>query len=207
MDVIKGNSTVPASIPIQIRHLFTMTSGLDYNVDSEPLVKLFNDKPAYSTRDFVKAVAKSPLRFEPGSHWMYGLNHDVLAALIKVISGISFGEYVRKNIFEPLGMTETWFHLPKDKMNRIANIYRLDRGKAASQLMEYKNKLQKSPNHESGGAGISTTVNEYEKFALAMCNGGKSYDRVRILSRNTVGNDERKPISRSSVCRFHRYER
>jgi len=179
--------TVPAERPITVGDLFSMTAGLDYET-SKPLRKLLEEKPdTYTTREFAAAMAKTVLHFEPGTHWHYSWCHDVLGALIEVWSGQKFGDYVRENIFEPLGMTDSYYRIPAEKAHRLATLYAFDYKENTFHEIEKKNKFQKGENFESGGAGIITTVNDYCKFAAAMCNFGTTYDgKVRILSKNTV---------------------
>jgi len=97
---------------ITIRDLFTMGAGLDYTLNADYILKA-RENGAKTTRDYVKAIAETVLHFEPGTHYRYSLCHDVLGALIEVWSGEKFGDYVKKNIFDPLGMKNTFFGLQK----------------------------------------------------------------------------------------------
>ncbi len=176
----------PARIPLQIRHLFSMTSGIDYNMEHPSLVQAL--KPCggtFTTRDFARALASKPLLFEPGTHWMYGLNHDVLGALIEVISGKSFFEYLRENIFEPLDMHESWFREPGSRTPDLCGRY----GKAEDgswKRYSSANDLQPGSRFESGGAGLTMTVNDYGRFACAMSARGLAANGKRILAGRTV---------------------
>ncbi|MBR4081203.1 MAG: beta-lactamase family protein [Clostridia bacterium] len=177
---------------ITMRQLFTMTSGLTYDLNTEPLTKLYREKPDFTTREFVQAVAKSPLMFQPGDHWYYSLAHDVLAACVEVISGMKFSEYLRKNIFEPLGIKDWYFWLPEHEADRSAVRYRFNKETKefirdeTEQGNSRWNMYQRSPNFESGGAGLTTTVDEYAKFAMMMTNLGTGENGARILSRRTM---------------------
>ena len=98
----------PAANPIRIKNLFEMTAGFSYDVESPNLQACRRETGGRCpTRAAVRAIARGPLSFEPGEHWQYSLCHDVLAALVEVISGRRFADYVRENIFEPLGMTRS----------------------------------------------------------------------------------------------------
>lgn len=178
--------TVPAQKPITVGDLFAMTAGLDYE-NCKAVRKLLEEKPdTYTTREFAAAMAKSVLHFEPGTHWHYSWCHDVLGALIEVVSGQTLGEYMRENIFEPLGMNDTYFRVPEEKSHRLATLYAFSYAEDTFHEIEKKNKFQGGKNFESGGAGLISTVNDYCKFAAAMCNYGTSYDGVKILSKNTL---------------------
>lgn len=177
--------------PITMEHLFTMTSGLSYDLETAPLKKLYAEKPDFTTRDFVKAVAASPLLFEPGERWYYSLAHDVLAACVEVISGMRFSDYLKKNIFDPLGMTDCYFWLPEELKDHSAVRYQYDMANhqfilpKAEENARY-NMYQRSPNFESGGAGLTTTVDSYAKFAKMLTNMGVGENGVRIISKGTL---------------------
>ena len=177
----------PAQKPMLVQHLFEMTSGIDYDLNGEPMRKLSEETgDRYTTRQVAALQAERPLRFEPGAHWFYGLGHDVIGALIEVISGKTFGEYLQENLFEPLGMT-AWFHEPEAERARLCQRYGRDpEGGKDLILASCDNHMQVSPLYESGGAGLVMTVDDYAKFACAMTNRGLSRDGVRILCGRTV---------------------
>ena len=105
MTVKTPDGVRPAKTPILIRDLFQMTAGFTYDLRSPSLKQLWKETDGRSpTREVARAIAKEPLSFEPGAHWQYSLCHDVLAALVEVISGQRFAEYVKARIFDPLGM-------------------------------------------------------------------------------------------------------
>lgn len=176
----------PAKNALRVQNLFEMTTGLDYDLNT-PEIRSLREKTndQFTTRELAAAIAKKTLRFEPGTHWLYGLSHDVLGALIEVVSGMTLGEYCRKAIFDPLGMKETWFHAPQSERGRCCQLYTLDQN-GRFQRGEYVNHLQLSKNQESGGAGLTMTVDDYARFACMMTNRGLSKDGVRILSGRTV---------------------
>lgn len=182
-----------ATASITIRQLFTMTSGLSYDLDTEPLTALYKAKPnTYTTREFVQAIAKSPLLFQPGEHWYYSLAHDVLAACVEVISGMRFSDYLRNFIFEPLGIKDWYFWVPQHEIARSCVRYQFNATthtffrEATDTDAQRFNTYQRSPNCESGGAGLTTTVDEYVKFALMLTNLGKGINGVRILAQDTI---------------------
>lgn len=178
---------------ITMWHLFTMTAGLSYNLETEPLQKLYHEKPErYTTREFVSALAQSPLLFPPGEHWYYSLAHDVLAACVEVFSGLTFGEYLKQNIFDPLGMNDVYFHVPENQMDRscVRYFYKADKDAyirdSADEGRNRFNRYQQSRNFESGGAGLTTTVDEYAKFANMLTHRGVSETGRRVIGAATL---------------------
>ena len=183
-----GRTTVrPAKRPITIQNLFTMSAGLTYDLQSPSLQELYRRSGMnYTTREFVRALAGEPLIYDPGEHWAYSLAHDVLAALIEELSGLPFEEYLRRNLFEPLGMRDAHFFVPPEKMNRVAYRYGCAPGKEPVREA-YENPYQASPNYRAGGAGLSCTLDDYARFADALCRGGRCEETgARILGSATV---------------------
>lgn len=178
---------VPAQRQITMRDLFTMSSGLNYDLES-PSVRALREATGgnFTTREFAAAIAKEPLQFEPGTHFLYSLSHDVLGAAIEAISGKKLGEYFHENIFVPLGMKDTWFRVPESEMDRVAYCYEPQADGGESKRLPYANTYQRGSQLESGGAGLSSTVEDYLKFASAMANLGQLPGGKRILGRGTV---------------------
>ncbi len=153
---------------IKIRHLFQMTAGFDYDLGSEAVKKTRAEDPACPTRLFVKNLAELPLNFEPGDRWNYSLCHDVLAAVVEVISGKRYGEFVRENIFEPLGMKDSTFHFPEADLSRMADEYRYNTESKAYENMGKACPYRFGDEYESGGAGMIGTVEDYMRFLEGM---------------------------------------
>ncbi|MBE6611408.1 MAG: beta-lactamase family protein [Ruminococcaceae bacterium] len=125
MTVRDGDTVRPAEGAITIRQLFTMTAGFTYNLGSANLkdgIAATGGKAL--TREMMKYLAKDPLAFDPGARFEYSLCHDVLAALVEVLSGMKFGDYVKKNIFDPLGMKDSTFCLPVSDYDTLCAQYR-----------------------------------------------------------------------------------
>lgn len=193
----KGQITTrPAARPIQIRDLFTMTSGLTYGGNDMETAREIGRRMAqlrekekqgepYDVRTFVKAIADVPLAFDPGTHWHYGLSHDVLGALIEVWSGKSFGQYLYDEIFSPLQMNDTFFRLPDDKKDRLCSMYRRNEDGTLTKITDMDTNYQPESKFEGGGGGLLSTLRDYARFAQALANGGTLGD-VRILSPNTI---------------------
>lgn len=180
---------VPVTQEITVRHLMTHTSGIPYG---HPLLRdRYSEARIYSGTgptegtigEMVRRLATQPILFNPGERWEYGLNIDVLGRLVELWSGQSLAEFMRERIFEPLGMQDTFFSVPADKLNRLANVYiRSDSG------LTRKPDDQLPPTdtaYYSGGAGLVTTATDYLRFCLMVLNRGE-LDGVRILGRKTA---------------------
>ncbi|MBQ8302628.1 MAG: beta-lactamase family protein [Clostridia bacterium] len=169
-----------AKNPILIKHLFEMTAGFSYNCSSPNLLLARAQTGMRSpTREAMKYLAKEPLEFEPGDRWNYSLCHDVLAAVVEVISGQKFEDYVKENIFIPLEMLDSTFMLADEELDSIAEQYRFEGGRAVNvgkRITTYK----LGSEYASGGAGCISTVDDYMKFLEALRIGDK------VLKRETI---------------------
>lgn len=176
-----------------------MTSGIPYpnpnNESGRRLTDLFDELIArreqgeiVDTQEYLRRIAQIPLVFQPGEKWMYGLSADVLGGVIEVVSGMRFGEFLRKEIFEPLGMKDTGFFVPEEKRERFAQIYEWNEtsGKlevfTKSHLGEY---YGADVAFESGGAGLVSTLDDYSRFASMLAHKG-NFEGRQILGRKTV---------------------
>lgn len=177
----------PALNSIKVQDLFTMSAGLTYNINSEWInaVKIKTEGRC-PTRQTVEAISKEPLMFEPGTHWNYSLCHDVLGALIEVISGQSFSNYLREHIFEPVGMKDTGFSVSDDKLGRIATKYCFNDKLKIAEETPADNIYKIGTEYESGGAGLISSVDDYILFANALCNNGRTIMGEKILSKCTI---------------------
>jgi len=190
----RGNGEVhilPAVNPIRIVDLFTMSSGLTYNIS--PQMESFQKKVKgnYTLKEFSETIAKDPLYFEPGTHWHYGFSHDILGRLIEVLSGKSLGEYFKQNIFTPLGMNDTFFKLAKKNASRMVSCYAYDEKKKKHTKVEQPLRFDPEFKYESGGGGLISTVDDYAKFANTLCAVISGFDRTgsskhHILSKATI---------------------
>ena len=123
----KDSDLLPAKNPIIIQDLMSMTAGLTYDTAAESIRELQKRTGNQATtREMVRAIAEIPLIFEPGTRYSYSLGHDVLAGVVEVVSGMTFGEYMRKNIFEPLGMKDIWYQVPEEEKHRLFAQYAVD---------------------------------------------------------------------------------
>ncbi len=196
-------SPVPATREITILDLLRHTSGLTYNWNAD-LGQKYDDARVASglvqydgtIADSVKALAGQPLLFQPGERWEYSLSVDVLGRLVEVVSGQPLDEFFRTRIFEPLGMKDTYFYLPADKVPRLATAYTYDDAKGLSRFPDtplHEGTLEYSADYPyrgprklfSGGAGLTSTAMDYARFCQMMVNGGR-LGNVRLLSRKSV---------------------
>lgn len=192
-------TTVPAKREITFRDLLTQTSGIGYpDIGNDSMMAIYAKAKIFSGLGYsgesllaqMKSLAKLPLAFQPGTQWMYGLNSDLLGCLIEVISGMNLEDYLRKNLFDPLGMKDTYFNLPKEKANRLTAVYTEDAsGKIIRWSHSFRNIDPDYPlmkkNYLSGGAGLSSTAWDYAVFLQMLLNKG-IYNGHRILSPRTV---------------------
>jgi CubicO group peptidase (beta-lactamase class C family) len=192
-------TTVPAKRNITFRDLLTHTSGLDYADIGTRTGNSIYAKAGIpsglgyfnaSLLDKMKVLARQPLLFQPGEKWQYGLNSDLLGCLIEVISGKTLDEFFRINIFEPLGMKDTYFNVPETKANRLASVYTED---SLHRIIKWSHTFRRiDPDYPtmkktyfSGGAGLSSTAYDYAVFMQMLLNGGV-YNGHRILAPRTV---------------------
>jgi len=184
--------TESAKNPIRIVDLFTMSSGLTY--DQTPQLEKLHKKTNgnYTLKEFSVAISKDPLFFEPGTHWHYSFSHDILGRLIEVLSGKTLGEYFEENIFTPLGMKDTFFRLPKDKIKRMVSCYTYDEKSNKHVEPEIRLRYDLEYKYESPGAGLLSTVDDYSKFANALCagvaiaSGSWASNKHHLLSKATI---------------------
>lgn len=179
---------VPAKTPLKIKYLLSMQSGLDYDLHRPGVERVKKEKgEAATTREIVDAFVETPLKFHPGTHFLYSLSHDVAAAIVEVVSGMKFSEYLRKNIWEPLGMDHTFFCNPfNDDDERIADQYIFVDDEKGIVPMEKSDDYQISKAYESGGAGLASTANDYIKLGDTLACGGTSANGVQILKPETI---------------------
>ena len=172
--------------PMLVKHLLSMQSGLDYDLERPGIRRVLQEKGKQATtREIVDGFAESPLLFVPGEHFLYSLSHDVAAAIVEVVSGMSFGEYLKKNIWQPLGMMRTFFAKPVNHLEKLATQFEMDeRGniKPMGPTCNY----QLSESYESGGAGLISCTEDYAVFADTLACGGISKGGVRIIKPETI---------------------
>ena len=168
MTVKTENGIEKARNPIKIHHLFEMTAGMNYDLQTPALQEYYEAcGRTCPTVETVSKLASTPLEFEPGEGWYYSLCHDVLAALVEVLSGQKFECYVKEHIFDPLGMVHSDFLHPIEDWEGFARQY--DYEEATKQFHPcWNNSYRPGREYASGGAGCVSTVEDYIKFLEAM---------------------------------------
>lgn len=194
----------PAQKEIRIADLFSMTAGISYELDT-PAMRALKQRTGgdFSTRDFVGALAEEPLLFEPGESWNYSYCHDILGAVIEVVSGLSFGAYLKANIFDPLGMADTGFSVPEEKLGRLAPQYEYTRATGAVRRITSACQGAAGLRHESGGGGLISTTADYILFADALACGGVGKNGARILSPAAIRLMSSNHLAGPCLDRFH----
>lgn len=183
---LKNGERVRPETTMTIRHLMTMSAGLNYNTNRDSIrrVQALNNGCA-TTVQIAEALAEDPLDFEPGARFQYSLCHDVLGAVIERASGQTLREYMRAVLFDPLDMTQTDFDT-SDKPERLATLFSYDSQADCVRPHASKNDFVLSPCYYSGGAGVVSCVIDYLAFADAMACGGVGANGARILKAESI---------------------
>lgn len=199
--VLTEKGLVPAESEITVRQALDMTSGLCYPDMSYPagikmsevydeIARESDNGARVGTLELIERAARSPLAFQPGERWLYGLGADVAGALIEVLSGMSFRDFLKKELLDPLGMSDTDFYVPKEKLGRFSEMYIWNEETQKLEPLTWQHLglrgfFKELPAFESGGAGLVSTLGDYKNFAAMMMNGGVFGCR-RIISERAV---------------------
>tara|TARA_B100002019_G_scaffold289841_1_gene306297 strand:+ start:109 stop:1407 length:1299 start_codon:yes stop_codon:yes gene_type:complete len=197
----ENGEQVAAGEEVTMHQILTHTAGFSYGFinPQHPVDKMYNEANLWEAKDlteWAERLAKLPLMHKPGEKWHYSVASDVTGLVVERISGMPFDQYLEENIFIPLGMEDTFFHVPEDKMDRFLPNQYWDRE---------NNKLTNTPEGEgvvyeiegvamrnyqkgslfSGGGGLVSTIMDYMRFCEMLRNGG-TFNGVRILSPKTI---------------------
>jgi CubicO group peptidase (beta-lactamase class C family) len=195
-------TTIPAKREVTIRDLLTHTSGIGYaQIGSKEMNAIYAKAGIVAgigigrllLADKMKKLGSLPLFHQPGEKWTYGLNTDLLGYLVEVVSGMPLDKFFSTHIFEPLGMKDTYFYLPKEKYNRLATLYSDDTTGHAVKTADHigingdfnSNYPNTDGTYFSGGGGLSSTAHDYAIFMQMLLNGGE-YNGKRLLSKGTI---------------------
>ena len=165
-------------------HRAGFTYGFFGNTPVDKLYQAESPLAAPTLQGFIEKLAGLPLLYQPGTQWVYSVAADVQGHLVEKLSGKSLPEYLRQEIFEPLGMHDTGFAVPAGKMNRLATVYRFDQ-KTGLTPVPHDPGVSTVPGLAPGGHGLYSTARDYMRFAQMLANGGALHD-VRILAPSTV---------------------
>lgn len=179
----------PAENKIKIIDLLRHTSGLGYGWGGGYVDSLYNTEDKWgmeTTGDFANWIATQPLYYEAGEGWRYSVSTDICGYLIEIISGQDLDEYLSEHIFEPLGMSDTYFEVPQDKASRLVTNYTDRRGDELTVIDHADNSnYTKTVTHFSGGGGLVSTTSDYLKFCQMLLDEGYAKG-TRYLSRKTI---------------------
>ncbi|MFK7730446.1 MAG: serine hydrolase domain-containing protein [Pseudomonadales bacterium] len=190
LQVFHEDGNQPAQSEITIEHLLTHTAGFSYGFDNvHPVNKLYNSSAIFEAPDlteFTKKLAQLPLRYEPGTRYYYSVATDVLGALVERVSGQPLDTFFQQRIFEPLGMNDTFFSVPADKLDRLAtnHVWDYENNEIALVPVERRRSYE-NVSLFSGGGGLVSTAMDYMRFCEMLRAGGR-YNGARLLGPKTV---------------------
>jgi CubicO group peptidase (beta-lactamase class C family) len=177
--------------PMTMRNVLSHTGGLTYGATNHPVDRAYREAgvargPGETLGGFVQKLAKVPLRYAPGERWMYSFSTDVCGYLVEAISGKRFDQYLQENIFDPLGMKDTSFHVAERKLDRFAANYERRPDKTLKLIDDpERSTYLKPPTFFSGGGGLTGTIADYLRFCEMLRRGGE-LDSARILGPRTI---------------------
>lgn len=179
---------------ITIENLFCMTAGFSYDLYSPEIKKCQQDTNGRCpTLKLMEYLSKEPLLFDPGEKWAYSLCHDVLAAVVAVVSGMNFADFVKENIFNPLGMENSTFAVTEDDIGKICKHYQYDENKNVFVPISNKIVYRLGTEYESGGAGCISTVEDYIKFLEALRTGKLlSFETIAMMTYDRLNGEQHK---------------
>lgn len=174
---------------ITVKHLLTHTAGFTYGWGNKPVDARYREanirEPGSTLVDMVEKLSKIPLVHEPGERWTYSVSTDVLGYLVEVVSGMPFEEFLQTRLFEPLGMVDTAFSVPSEKVDRFAALYRPTKENRLERTRRPALEVDEYTFFPSGGGGLVSTAADYMRFSQMLLNGGE-LDGVHILGKKTV---------------------
>ena len=185
--------TRPTAEPMRMVDLLRHTSGLTYSFQNRSNVdaayregKIESWHGGHDLDGFIGALAKIPLEFSPGTAWNYSVATDVLGAVVQRVSGLPLDQFFKARIFAPLKMKDTFFQVPKGKLDRLTDCYTLLPGKGRVMYDRgAESAWSRVPKLLSGGGGLVSTAFDYHRFNTMLLNGGE-LDGARILGRKTL---------------------
>jgi methyl acetate hydrolase len=178
---------------ITLRHLLTHTAGFSYDIWNADIAKYMEAKKIPGIITCQNVALTTPLLFDPGERWDYGINIDWAGKMVEAVSGKRLGAYMAENLFTPLGMTSTAFKITPDMRARLAKIHQRDDKDAFTPLMDLE--IPQEPEFEMGGGGLYSTAGDYLRFVRMILNRGKAGsaevlkpETVDLMSKNNMGN-------------------
>ena len=189
--------TRPPRRAITLRHLLTHTTGFSYEIWSDAIVRFQEATGTPGIITCENAALTTPLLFDPGDRWDYGINMDWAGKMVEAVSGQSLGEYLRENLLGPLGMNDTAFRITDEMRARLAKIHQRGEDGALEPQMELE--IPQDPEFEMGGGGLYGTVGDYLRFIRMILNRGRA-NGERVLKPETVDMMSRNQMGDIRVC-------
>lgn len=202
---------LPVQTPMLVKHAFSMAVGMPYPGgptytagEMKKIKDALNARPEkYTLREEIKEMSKIPIAFEPGTHFMYGYAHELVAGIIEAASGMTMGEFLKKEIFEPLGMESTGYRYKGDLREKMASFYlRGADGTLTKSRGLFDGDHEPDAIYEAGGAGLYSSVRDYLKFTQMLANGGE-IDGVKIIGRKTIDLMRRNQMNEDQLIDFN----
>jgi CubicO group peptidase (beta-lactamase class C family) len=202
---------LPVQSPMLVKHAFSMAVGLPYpggpSYSAGAMKKIkdaLNARPEkYTLREEIREMSKVPIAFEPVTHFMYGYGHELVAGLIEAVSGMTMGEFLQKEIFDPLGMESTGYRYKGDLKSKMASFYlRGADGSLTKAKGLFDDDHEPDAIYEAGGAGLFSSVRDYLKFTQMLAGGGE-LDGVKIIGRKTIDLMRRNQLDAEQLIDFN----
>ena len=193
-------TTRPPRGQVTLRHLLTHTAGFGYEFWNQQIIRYQQAKGVPGIVSCQNAALKTPLLFDPGERWEYGINLDWAGKMVETVSGQRLGAYLKANVFEPLGMRDTAFKITPDMRARLAKIHQRGADDRLEPLLDLE--IPQEPEFEMGGGGLYGTAGDYLKFVRMILNRGAA-DGRRVLKPETVGMMTQNQMGE---CRVHMLE-
>ena len=194
--------TNPCQNKILIHDMMSMCAGFSYHLGSKGVLKVLEKNPHAGTREIVHAMAEYPLLYEPGTRYAYSYAHDILAAVVEVVSGLKFGEYMKRYVFEPLETSDIFYQVPVSEMYRMTELYTFDAEKE-KYVPCTVNIARLNDTYESGGGGVACTVEAYSKIIDALANDGIGANGTQILKPESIKEMSKNRLNEQQLQDFH----
>ena len=200
-----------AQKPLLVKHAFSMACGLPYanpeSVTGRAMLKVQKElREKYGRYDLqteIKAMSQVPIAFEPGTHFLYGYGHELVAGLIEKVSGKSVGQFLKEEISEPLGMKDTAYRFFGDISSRMAVVYtKTPEGKLVPNEEQFTDMHAPDNPYEAGGAGLFSTLRDYTAFSRMLACGG-TYKGQKIIGRRTIDLMRANQMNEDQLRDFH----
>lgn len=190
LTVADGDGVTELKAPLTLRRLMSMTGGFNYDTARYTQVQKLRENKNASTMELVNAFSCTPLLFQPGERFMYGYGHDIVAGVVEAVSGMSFGAFIKKELLDPIGITDMGIHMSDEQLSRLADKWKVeyDESGRINYTIGQKsvNWLKLSEVYESGGAGLFGNAEQYIKLADALANDGVAENGYRVLKKESI---------------------